>query len=65
MIVIKYVEYVCSKEKFRIVTPPEDGNDANSGSITDRMNNMQQNRNLDIQSFLFNKNFNKKCLKIN
>ena len=40
-----------TKEEFRIVTPPEDGNDANSGSITDRMNNMQQSRNLDIQKF--------------
>lgn len=40
-----------TKDEFRIVTPPEDGNDANSGSITDRMNNMQQNRNMDIQKF--------------
>ena len=40
-----------TKNDFHIITPPEDGNDPNSGSITDRMNNMQQNRNMDIQKF--------------
>jgi glutaredoxin-related protein len=40
-----------TNEEFRIITPPEDNNDPNSGSITDRMNNMQQSRNSDIQQF--------------
>lgn len=38
-----------------IVTPPEDGNSATSVSINDKINNMQEQRNIDIQNF-FNKN---------
>jgi hypothetical protein len=38
-------------DDFRIETPPEDSSGGNSGSITDRMNNMQQNRNSDIQKY--------------
>ena len=38
-------------DDFRIETPPEDSSGGNSGSITDRMNNMQQNRNNDIQKY--------------
>ena len=39
-----------TKENFRINTPPEDSS-GNSQSITDRMNSMQENRNLEIQQF--------------
>lgn len=39
-----------TKENFRINTPPEDSS-GNSQSITDRMNSMQENRNLEIQNF--------------
>lgn len=39
-----------TKENFRINTPPEDSS-GNSQSITDRMNSMQENRNLEIQHF--------------
>lgn len=42
-----------TKENFRINTPPEDSS-GNSQSITDRMNSMQENRNLEIQN-LFKK----------
>lgn len=35
---------------FHIETPPEDGNE-NSSSVSDKMNNMQEDRNLDIQQF--------------
>ena len=43
-----------TKDVFRIITPPEDS-EKNTSSITDRMNNMQQNRNSDIKN-IFNKN---------
>tara|TARA_Y100001970_G_scaffold294318_1_gene450458 strand:- start:10051 stop:10548 length:498 start_codon:yes stop_codon:yes gene_type:complete len=43
--------------EFRIETPPEDGGGMASGSISDKMNNMQEQRNMDIQQY-FKKNKN-------
>lgn len=40
-----------------IVTPPEDGVGIHSGSIGDKMNNMQEQRNLEIKQY-FKKNEN-------
>ena len=37
--------------EFHIETPSEDGGGANSGSISDKMNNMQEQRNVDIQQY--------------
>ena len=37
--------------EFRIETPPEDGGGTNSGSISDKMNNMQEQRNMEIQQY--------------
>ena len=41
--------------EFHIETPPEDENGRTSGSISDKMNNMQEQRNMDIQEYFKNK----------